>query len=116
MSVSDRDVIDSIGIKNAEKIISLIIFDNLEWSILEYHVHMDILQDKINDYIEFLQNNGLKEKFPDKLEYEVEIIVYGKYELNEAGKIFFREADILLREKGVRLYFIHFPGSSPKKR
>jgi len=54
MSVEQRKVIDFVGISKADGRAILTISDHLPW--LADNEHLLILQDKINDYLAFLES------------------------------------------------------------
>jgi len=61
MTVDNSDVIDATGIENATGCTVLTIADHLEWSPLRDH--LVLLQDKINRYIAFLENNEMAQSY-----------------------------------------------------
>lgn len=79
MSVLDSKTIDSMAVTNDYKGIILLISDHLDWKN-EYQ-HLKILQNKINEYISFLQSGQYKEVYSN---YEFE---YGVIEVHFLNKI-----------------------------
>ena len=73
MAVSDKDKIDSIGTDSGFGNIILTIDDDLSWRN-EYD-HLNILQDKINSYLEFIDNGELYKNYPDAEGKRIEILI-----------------------------------------
>ena len=73
MAVSDKDKIDSIGTDSGFGNVILTINDDLSWSN-EYE-HLNILQDKINSYLEFVDNGELYKNYPNAEGKRVEILI-----------------------------------------
>ena len=63
MAVSDKDKIDSIGIDNKFGNVILTINDDSSWR--DEYQHLTILQDKINSYLEFIDNGELYKNYPN---------------------------------------------------
>ncbi len=63
MTVEDSKIIDKIGITEDDKIL-LIIFDHLEWGEFTSN-HILLLQEKINDYIAFIESNEIYDAYPN---------------------------------------------------
>jgi hypothetical protein len=61
MSVEQRMVVDAIGTTLSGRC-QLTIFDHLPWDDPK---HLQMLQDKINDYLDFIQSGQLFESRPD---------------------------------------------------
>lgn len=60
MSIVDLDKIDAAGKDKEEGALRLMIADHLDW---EYEdVHLEILQDKINIYIQYIESKQYVEK------------------------------------------------------
>ena len=73
MAVSDKDKIDSIGTDSGFGNIILTIDDDLSWRN-EYD-HLNILQDKINSYLEFIDSGELYKNYPDAEGKRIEILI-----------------------------------------
>ena len=73
MAVSDKDKIDSIGTDSGFGNVILTINDDLSWRN-EYE-HLNILQDKINSYLEFIDNGELYKNYPNAEGKRIEILI-----------------------------------------
>lgn len=85
MSVEQIDKIDAISITK-ENIVELTISDHLEWD--EENNHLFVLQNKINAYIDFIQNGQILEHYPKVKNKEITIKTVFKYKPNEDALIF----------------------------
>ena len=66
MSIVDLDKVDAMGLSQDGKRLCLFIADVFNWE--DEDVHLDILQDKINAYVSFLEGGQWKSSFPQDLE------------------------------------------------
>lgn len=95
MTVVDRNVLDITLVENNK--LYLIICDHLEWNFATRWEHGNILQNKINDYLDYIASGQAKEKNPG-LRPVIRIISlysYSKYCLDflERVKKFIKEKD-----------------------
>lgn len=79
MSVLDTNKIDGIGISRDGNKLILLISDHLDWSN-EYE-HLIQLQNKMNSYIGFIEDQQYKEIYPNKVFSLFCIEVHFMYEL-----------------------------------
>ena len=63
MTVVDRNKIDIVYVEEGK--VFLCISDHLNWENDNLAVHWQILQDKIKDYMGFIQSGQFKEKYPN---------------------------------------------------
>jgi len=61
MSIVDLDKVDAVGIDKAERALRLMISDHLDWKYES--IHLEILQDKINLYLQYIENKQYVEKY-----------------------------------------------------
>lgn len=98
MTVDNSDVIDAIGIENATGCTVLTIADHLEWSPLRDH--LVLLQDKINRYIAFLENNEMAQSYPQGIGRPIRIDVCCQHEPTEQACDFLHQAASVIQEAG----------------
>ena len=79
MSVLDKNKIDGIGISRDGSKLILLISDHLDWGN-EYE-HLIQLQNKMNSYIGFIEDQQYREIYPDKVFSLFCIEVHFMYEL-----------------------------------
>ena len=61
MSIFEAEVVDSIGV--VEGNLELLVIDTLDWKY--ENEHLEMLQDKINNYLTFLESKQYVEKYGD---------------------------------------------------
>ena len=109
MSVDQRNVIDAIGTDKQSGAVRLSIFDHLAWD--EPLQHLEILQNKINDYFGFIQSGQIFKVYPATKGKKLGIDVYFKFSPPE-GDIsrFLNKAKEIAGKLGVSFAY----GSLPK--
>ncbi|QTD31418.1 DUF6572 domain-containing protein [Pseudomonas fluorescens] len=108
MSVTDAKTIDMWGIPKWDnnKII-LGIADHLPWGDkAEQGEHLLVLQEKINNYIAFIESGEIYTEIPGALGKSPVIRVQGKYELPEQGELFIDRVAQTLKEVGIGFEFV----------
>ena len=63
MSIADLDKIDAMGISEDEQKLLLLITDHLNWE--DVSIHLEILQDKINANVSYLESGQWKQDVPE---------------------------------------------------
>ena len=72
MSVVDLEKVDAVGKDNNEKALRLMIADHLDWD--NEDIHLEILQDKINAYLQYIENKQYAEMYGDEfLKFYIDI-------------------------------------------
>jgi hypothetical protein len=108
MSVTDAKTIDMWGIPKWDnnKII-LGIADHLEWGDkTQQGEHLLVLQEKINNYIAFIESGEIYTEIPGALGKSPVIRVQGKCELPEQGELFIDRVAETLKEVGIGFEFV----------
>jgi hypothetical protein len=103
MSIDQPDVIDVIGSDPATGAAILCISDHLDWD--DEAGHLQLLQDKINAYLRFIEGGELDELYPTATERTATIQVVGQYEQPEIAQAFMREAGKIVSQAGYDLRF-----------
>lgn len=75
MSINQTDTIDVIGTTSEGKVI-LTISDHHSW---QETWHLSLLQDKINAYLQFIENGQIFEDYPNAVGRELMIEIIMKY-------------------------------------
>ena len=87
VAVDNPDVIDAVSTSRATGEVVLTIADHLPWE--ETHEHLVILQDKLNRYLEFIENGQLAEEYTNaKPGVPVRIDIAFKYRPSSKGERF----------------------------
>ncbi|MGG1609438.1 DUF6572 domain-containing protein [Bacillus wiedmannii] len=80
MAVIDLDQIDAIGVKG--KNLKLLIIDYLDW---EYEdMHLDVLQEKINNYLIYIEDKQYFKDYGDNFEKKI-IDIHFQHSVSENG-------------------------------
>jgi len=64
MAIDESDKIDGMGFRKEDGRFELDIYDHLDWS--DEVGHLALIQDKINNYLSFLQGEQILERYPDR--------------------------------------------------
>ncbi|MEJ5280088.1 DUF6572 domain-containing protein [Pseudomonas sp. MYb541] len=108
MSITNAKVIDFWAIPHWEpENVVLAITDHLEWGdAVEQGKHLQMLQEKINVYIAFIESGEIYTEIPGALGKHPIIRILGLYELPEQGKRFINQAAEVLNEAGIGCEFV----------
>jgi hypothetical protein len=98
MAVDNPDVVDAIGIEQASGVVALTISDHLEWGDGS---HLVALQQKINQYLAFLENGQLLEEYPNAVGKPVRIDVVCKHQPDEGAERFLNQARDVIETAGL---------------
>lgn len=104
MAIDQPDKIDAIGIDNESGNVVLTISDHLPW-IGEAEEHRELLRDKLNAYLAFIESGQLIEVYPEAIGKTVAVCVAGKFDLSSIGTEFFANANQVMAGAGVSLRF-----------
>ncbi|KFF16541.1 DUF6572 domain-containing protein [Flavobacterium hydatis] len=89
MSIEDKNLIDLISV-DKQGILVLTISDHLKWD--DKNEHLLLLQEKINIYLDFIENGQLDESYPDKADKKIMIQIVFKYQPNKTAEDFLEKA------------------------
>ncbi|WP_448196823.1 DUF6572 domain-containing protein [Pseudomonas putida] len=109
MTIEQSGVVDMISISADQKTARLIITDHLEWSTKQSD-HRLLLQNKINEYLNFIEEGTLLEARPDLQGMKLAIEVVGKYIPDLDGEKFLNQVVKKLDEDGYKFTFRLFEG------
>src|ERR1051326_4943478 len=105
MAVDQPNVVDIIG-KNKDGEIVLTISDHLGWD--DCQAHLQVLQEKINTYLTFVETGELYQKYPEARGLPVVIEVMFHYPLLSIAHAFLASAKRDLGEAGVAFRYQMF--------
>ena len=101
MSILETDKIDAMGISKDGKGLRLMLSDHLDWE--NEAEHLNLLHDKINAYLSFIESNQYAQTYPDE-SFEYYIIDVGfKYEASENCLKFVQVINKQLREYNIQV-------------
>lgn len=96
MSVLDKNKIDAIS-TDKENTVVLTISDHLEW---EDNEHLQVLQDKINSYLDFIEGGQIYESYPSAVGKKIIIQIVFKYLPNNKAQEFLEKVDKIVKGVG----------------
>jgi len=102
MSINNPEVVDAIGIERDSDVVVLTICDHLDWYCAEEHLLA--LQDKINRYLGFVENE-LLDAYPLAMGRSIRLDVLFKFQPTECATQFLIKARLVAEEYGVMLYW-----------
>lgn len=100
MSVTDMNKVDAMGISPDGSELCMLIADNLDWN--EEYIHLDILQDKINAYISYLESGDWRKTYPQEFKH-IRIEINFLYEITENCEKFLQAVQDQLGQYGIRI-------------
>ena len=98
MTIEQIDKIDIIGINKIDDYVCLTISDHLKWD--NTNRKLEVLQDKINSYLQFIESGQITEDYPDSTNRKVVIELYSKYPPNKEGLKFIECVSPIIKEAG----------------
>lgn len=103
MSIIETEKIDIIASRPDSPIVKLVITDHLTWNDLD--IHTQLIQDKINTYLEFVESGQLRRlqipRIPESPEIHIALVV--QYPPSQEAELFLaRVREFLAR---VSVYF-----------
>ena len=101
MSIVESGKIDAIGLEPSSGEVVLTISDHLDWS--DTKNHLLTLQEKINNYIEFIESEQIILSYPEAIGRSVRIEIISKYQYPEEGVTFLEKVKPILDSVGVQL-------------
>lgn len=105
MSIEKTDEIDLIGIDNQTGEVKLAIIDDLDWIDIERH--LQLLQDKINAYLSFVESEEIYQVYPDAKNRRILIQIIAQYDPPDTAAPFYNSLQEILSEIGCSFTFTH---------
>jgi hypothetical protein len=107
MAIDQTAKIDAIGVDWRSGGVVLTISDHLPWTNVT-DGHLELLREKLNAYLAFIESGQLIEVYPDAAGRQVVINVVGKYDLSASASEFFKNATATISAAGLTLQFEKF--------
>ncbi|ADL53277.1 DUF6572 domain-containing protein [Clostridium cellulovorans] len=98
MSLKNINTVDFISTDNEEKNVTLTITDELDWE--DEINHLRLIQDKVNNYLSFIESGELYQTYPTSKGKKIEIEIYCKYELTINCEKLFKKLKRFLDDNG----------------
>jgi hypothetical protein len=105
MSVLETDVIDYIYLDDDAATPVLVVSDPLPWAPLEDQRHLDVLRDKLNAQIAFVETGQLKVVWPSWRGERVRVEVVARCPLTEEADEFYGLARQVMTSANIDLRF-----------
>lgn len=90
MSVDDLNVIDAVATDAHDGTILLVIFDGWDWS--DEWEHLNVLQDKINLYLRFVESGQIYQEYPAAVGRKLRIDIFARLPMPDIGTKFLEQA------------------------
>ena len=99
----DTNTVDGMAYDEQNNALRMLLTDPLEWTgSLSEHEHLSLLQEKINNYIAFIEDKQYKSVYPDKSFREFVIEIHFKYDIPENCKKFLGAVDSQLNQTNIK--------------
>jgi hypothetical protein len=102
MSIEQTNTVDFVSIDETSGEALLTISDHLAWDENE-SAHLELLQNKLNAYLRFIESGELAREFPQISGRNVAIDLVSKFPLSVQAKLFIERASKTIRDAGFRL-------------
>lgn len=104
MNVHKSDIIDAIGIDRESDWVVLTLVDAEPWNV-SYQDHLRLLQDKINKYLQFIEQGELANTYPAAKNKSIKIDIVFKHVPNDQAKECLRNAKLAVEKAGYLLSY-----------
>lgn len=101
MSIIEANKIDFIGIDKITDEMILSISDHLDWN--DEITHLEILQNKLNSYIEFIEGGQIFEDYPKSKGKILVIEIVSRYQYSREGKDYLGRIQPTINSIGVEI-------------
>lgn len=105
MSIEQTKVIDFIGRDKVTGDLILTVSDHLEWSDEIQELHIELLQEKINTYLSYIESGQALNDFPDTINPSFVICISGKSDPIGKGIEFILKAREVIEAAGYGFRF-----------
>ena len=105
MSVLDIDVIDYVYLEDDTKTPVLVVSDPLTWKPPEDEDHLEMLREKLNSHITFVESGQINGIYPPYRGGLVRVEVVARHALNRAAEEFYGVAKRIMADCNIELQF-----------
>lgn len=106
MAIDNPNVIDGMAIDKDRNALVLLLTDHLVWegedALSEFN-HLNLLQDKINAYISFLESGQYKENYPAESFSMAVIEIHFKYSITDNCEKFLNAVQNQIGQSGIKI-------------
>ncbi len=108
MSLRKTEIIDFVSINATDNMIVLSIADDEGWANEDKHI--DLLEEKINTYLYYVDSNGIWADFPDCKGKKIKIDVILRKKIPTVGKEFLEHCKKSVLKYGILFEFYQYSG------
>ena len=106
MSLSEVKQVDAIGEDKESGEIIVTLIDEMNWD--NENNHLMLLQEKINNYLSFVESGEIQISYPSSVDKKVDINVIMQYEPSEKGITFLDKVKEIVMNAGIGFkYGVH---------
>lgn len=98
MSILDGKVVDALALNNKKVILA--IFDPLPWREYIIETHISALQNKLNDYLDFIEDDQISQRYTRDQYDQVVIRLIAKYNFNDKALYYLNIAKSAIEKAG----------------
>lgn len=99
MSICDLDKVDAVGKDKNENALRMMLADHLDWE--DEGIHLEILQDKINYYLQYITNKHYLQDYGEIAKFI--IVIFFKYPITDNCNKFIEVVSEQLKEENIFL-------------
>ncbi|WP_190286309.1 DUF6572 domain-containing protein [Cupriavidus cauae] len=103
MAVETSSTIDAVGVYRLTGAIHLSIIDALPWD----DRHLELLQEKLNTYLAFIESGEIYRSYPDATERSLVIDIIMRFRPSQRAEFFFEQARAVIESYGATLTLRH---------
>ncbi|MBQ8966710.1 DUF6572 domain-containing protein [Ruminococcus sp.] len=92
LNIEKTDSIDSVAYDADKKMLAVMLVDGMDWE--DEEIHLQLLKDKLNNYLLYIDTRQFDEKYPDT--QRIELRAAFLYELPERAMFMVRRAGEVL--------------------
>lgn len=105
MALSKTHIIDAVGICKRTGAVVLSLMDEEDWD--DNEGHLNLLQDKLANYLRFIESGDMHKAYPKAQGRTARIEVRGRCHPSETGQRFLNETAERIEAKGIELQAIY---------
>ena len=105
MVLSKTRIIDAVGICKRTGDVVLSLVDEEDWE--DNEGHLNLLQDKLTNYLRFIESGDMHKAYPKAQGRTARIEVHGRCRPSESGQHFLKETAERIEDKGIVLHAIY---------
>ena len=99
MTIEQTETIDFLSVEKVTGVVRMTISDHLDWNSEKEHI--DLLQDKINAYLRFIEGGELIDNYPEYRGKKIVIYIAAKYNPSTLGLLFLEHAREITKSIGL---------------